>query len=265
MTRRAERPLGAGIHEHVLVLTADVRAPVQFTNHEIGAARAATGVGTARADDAGLERHERPVLLRTRLQGDGGGRAVPHGAGFLLPREEQASGPARPPRDVGRNHRVLAAAQLAAEPAADIRPDHTQVRERNLQGSRDLALHGIHTLRRFPQRQPRAVPFRHAAVGLDRALQRTRRVEHVLHHHIGTGKRRGRVAAFVRLLRWDDISAISHRHGPALHRIVHIDDVVEHLIVDDDGAHGVPGLLDRVGRDGSDLVSVVAAVRIEQT
>ena len=264
MPRRAERPFRSGVGVDALVLAPHVGAPVQLPDDEVRGARATFGVGPTGAKHPRLEGDERTVAGGAGLQHDRVGRPVAHGEAHLFAREEQADRAPGLLREQRRDDGVLAGREPGAKAAANVVADDADVGERDAERAGQVGLHGVDALRGLPDGEAGAVPLRHAAVQFERVLQLAGCLELVLDDHLGRGEARRDVAALVGLRRCDRVAPVAHRRRAGLQGAGRVHDVVEHLVLDRDCAHRVPGLVDRVGRDRRHLFPLVAAVRVEQ-
>src|SRR3954467_3428454 len=85
---------------------------------------------------------------------------------LFLAIEEQLHRPAGVLREPRADEALRVGTELAAEAAAHVLRDDTDVRARNLQALREAVLRPMHALRRYPCRELVAVPLADAAVRL---------------------------------------------------------------------------------------------------
>ena len=145
---------------------------------------------------AELDGRERAVLLRRDRDTLYRGRTIAavHLFGFAV--VEAANGTVHPLGEQGGDERVRAGAVLRAEPSAHVILDHTDAREREIEGTRHVTAGAEDPLRRLPHGQTVALPLRARTVRLERGVELDRRAELAGDHHIGGGEPCGHVAAF---------------------------------------------------------------------
>ncbi len=208
------------------------------------------------------ERGERPVLLRPGLVGLVRRRPVADTHRVVAPREQHLHRPPALAGQVGRDDRVLAHAELAAEAAAHVVLDDGDVGRRDLEGPGQAVADAVDVLGRVVDDEVVALPRGDAAVRLGRVVDLEAGPVGALDDDVGLGEAFFDVAPAVLEELVDVGLAVAHLRGGRVAGLLPIDDGGERLVLDLDQGQGLLGrpLVD--GRHGRDLLAGVADLAV---
>ena len=200
-----------------------------------------------------LERDDAPVLARELqfLQRRG---AVPRGEVLLATREHTADRAAEPHGEERGDDPVLVRAELRAEATAHVLADHANLRRLQLERVFQHVAHAEHRLRRFPHREPIAVPRCDRAVRLEGVVHLRGRSVGDVDGHVGVLEGFPEVAALV-LAGIVDVAIGIDPGRLRSDRLFQIDDMREDLVVDLDECDGLLRDLGIVRSDGGHFVA----------
>jgi hypothetical protein len=217
------------------------------------------GVGAVVGPYLDFLSHHAPVLAEAEPHPVAHRHARVAGEEFLLARVDQLDRPAGEAREKGANHRSIVIAGLAAESAADLGLDHAHLRFGRAERSRIAPAREERRLRVAPHRDAPAVPFRHAADGLERGVPLAHGFPGSLHDDIGSLEAGRHIAALEAELVRDVAGRIVVHEGRAGREgLVKREHCGQHLVAHLDLVYGRAGRLRVHGRNGCHLIPDVA-------
>ena len=180
----------------------------------------------------------------------------------VAPREQHLHRPPALPGQVGRDDRVLARAELAAEAAAHVVFNDSDVGRRDLEGPGQAVADAVDVLGRVVDDEVVALPRGDAAVRLGRVVDLEAGPVGALDDDVGLGEALFDVAPAVLEELVDVGLAVAHLRGARVAGLFPIDDGGERLVLDLDQGQGLLGrpLVD--GGHGRDLLAGVADLAV---
>jgi hypothetical protein len=162
------------------------------------------------------------------------------------------------------NHGVFAGLEFAAETASHVMPDHADLGQREAENPRDLFLHCVYALGRFPDGEPVAVPVGHTTVQFHGGVDLARGTVGFFQNHVGFLEAPIGVSSLV-CLGLNAIFPVVNRRSAGLQGLCFVDYEGSFCQFNLDGAKRVLSLIRSIGRHGGNHLSLKPTLGIKQS